>query len=113
MTQTRLMCIESTPGGANAGIVIPGSSPTRAYHATAGSVIDVPGDVTSCDVQALLSAHDPLPAGTQYFILLGQSGATGARPTYPSIGQHFIDTTVGVPLWWDGAAWRDCSGFSH
>lgn len=106
----RLLCVETTPSP----ICIPPGvlPPVRTYSATKGGVIDVSGDVNG-DVQTLLSARDPLPGGTNYFVLLGQSGPTSARPTYPVAGQPFIDTTVGAMLWFDGSAWRDVAGTSH
>jgi len=39
------------------------------------------------------------------------SGSTGERPALPYTGQPFFDTTLGLPIWWDGAAnWIDASG---
>lgn len=32
-------------------------------------------------------------------------GATTARPTSATQGAQFFDTTIGRPIWWDGAAW--------
>ncbi|MBR0760720.1 hypothetical protein [Bradyrhizobium japonicum] len=106
----RLLCIETTP----APICVPPGvlPPQRAYSATKGGVIDVPGDING-DAQTLLSARDPLPGGMNYFILLGQSGPTSARPSYPALGQAFIDTTVGSTLFYDGASWRDITGTSR
>jgi hypothetical protein len=37
-------------------------------------------------------------------------GATGERPVTPSIGWQFYDQSLGKPIWWDGATWRDATG---
>jgi len=75
------------------------------YASTKGDVLDVASDEASVDVQTLLSSG--------CFVILGQVGATAARPTYPRAGQQFIDVTVGTLLTYDGAAWRDVTGTSH
>lgn len=38
------------------------------------------------------------------------SGATGARPVTTVVGYMFFDTTLGLPVWWNGAAWVDATG---
>jgi hypothetical protein len=38
------------------------------------------------------------------------SGPTGSRPTATAAGQQWFDTTLGLPLWWNGTAWRDAAG---
>lgn len=38
------------------------------------------------------------------------TGLTTARPTSPSTGQCFFDTTLGKPIWWNGSAWVDGLG---
>lgn len=39
-----------------------------------------------------------IPVGNDY-------GATTQRPTSPTPGQTFWDTTIGKMIWWDGSAW--------
>jgi hypothetical protein len=39
--------------------------------------------------------------------LVGTSGPTTARPTYPKPGVVFVDTTIPAVIAWDGAAWRN------
>lgn len=54
----------------------------------------------------------------RFFDLLGiiatsvtQSGTTGARPgTGLYIGRVYFDTTLGIPVWWDGANWVNATG---
>jgi len=38
------------------------------------------------------------------------SGITGTRPAVKIVGQMFFDTTLGYPIWWDGAQWIDAAG---
>lgn len=42
-------------------------------------------------------------------------GPTTSRPigtvqTPLSIGQTYFDTTLGIPIWWNGTAWKNASG---
>lgn len=41
---------------------------------------------------------------------LGEYGLTAARVDKPSISQQFYDTTLGKPIWWNGANWKDAAG---
>jgi len=49
-----------------------------------------------------------------YAPIKAHSGATAARPTLGAddIGFEYFDTTLGVPVWWDGADWVDGTGAS-
>jgi hypothetical protein len=39
------------------------------------------------------------------------SGATAARPTTTLlVGQQYFDTTLGIPVWWNGSNWVNASG---
>ena len=39
------------------------------------------------------------------------SGTTAQRPvSFLFAGRVFYDTTIGLPIWYDGAAWRDAAG---
>ena len=42
------------------------------------------------------------------------SGPTSARPSAVTegAGAQFFDTTLGVPIWSDGAVWRNAAGAS-
>lgn len=39
-----------------------------------------------------------------------ESGVTGTRPASPVTGTTYFDTTLGQPIWYDGAAWVDATG---
>ena len=72
------------------------------YTCTKGGVLDVAGDATGTDVQVLLSSG--------YFVLLGQVGTTPERPTYPKVGQQYIDSTLSRLITFTGSDWRDVAG---
>lgn len=39
------------------------------------------------------------------------SGATVDRPTTDRVvGQTYFDTSLGIPIWWNGAQWVDATG---
>ena len=39
------------------------------------------------------------------------NGVTTGRPTSnQQIGQIFFDTTLGIPIWWNGKVWVNASG---
>ena len=39
------------------------------------------------------------------------SGTTANRPTLQlQIGQMFFDTTLGIPIWYNGTVWKNASG---
>ena len=54
--------------------------------------------------------HPAVLLNSSYFVLLGQSGSTSQRPTYPKAGAVFINTDVDVATWFDGAIWRQATG---
>jgi hypothetical protein len=38
-------------------------------------------------------------------------GLTAARPTVNlQIAQIYYDTTLGIPIWWNGTVWKNASG---
>jgi hypothetical protein len=40
-----------------------------------------------------------------------QNGATANRPTQNlQIGQFYFDTTLGIPIWYNGTVWKNASG---
>lgn len=47
--------------------------------------------------------------------VIPDSGTTADRPLNtgsPKLqtGQYYFDTTLGIPIWWDGTNWVDASG---
>lgn len=72
------------------------------YTAIGGTTLDVP----DADAQSLASAG---------WYIIGTVGSTTARPTAPSAtivptAASHIDTTLGKPVFSDGAVWRDHTG---
>ena len=44
-------------------------------------------------------------------ITVPPAGATADRPiSQLQIGQYFFDTTLGIPIWYDGTNWVDATG---
>lgn len=40
-----------------------------------------------------------------------QAGTTANRPTLQlQIGQTYFDTTLGIPIWYNGTVWKNASG---
>lgn len=40
-----------------------------------------------------------------------QNGTTANRPTQNlQVGQFYFDTTLGIPIWYDGTDWVDATG---
>jgi hypothetical protein len=39
-----------------------------------------------------------------------RGGTTAQRPANPQLFQQYFDTTVGLPVWWNGTAWQDAAG---
>jgi hypothetical protein len=40
-----------------------------------------------------------------------QNGTTANRPTQNlQIGQFYFDTTLGIPIWYNGTVWKNASG---
>jgi hypothetical protein len=47
--------------------------------------------------------------------VIPDSGVTADRPLDTGnpqlqIGQYYFDTTLGIPIWWDGTNWVDATG---
>jgi hypothetical protein len=85
---------------ANGMVCVPSApAPTqRAYSATVGVAIDVPGDL----------AGDAALLANQGFIALGSSGPTSARPTNNlKPGMWHVDTTLNFAVVFDGTSWRN------
>ena len=41
------------------------------------------------------------------------SGTTAERPTFKLyVGQMYFDTTLGIPIWWNGTVWKNASGIT-
>ena len=39
-----------------------------------------------------------------------RAGSSGARPSYPQLGNEYFDTTLNKPVYWNGTNWIDSSG---
>jgi hypothetical protein len=44
-------------------------------------------------------------------LIIPESGTTANRPTLLlQIGQMYYDTTLGIPIWYNGTVWKNASG---
>ena len=44
-------------------------------------------------------------------VTIPASGLTADRPTERlEVGQYYFDTTLGIPIWYDGTNWVDATG---
>ena len=58
---------------------------------------DLQGDIS--DIETALGTKQDIDAGV-----------TASRPVSPTTGQMFFDTTLGIPIWWNGTIWVDATG---
>jgi hypothetical protein len=44
-------------------------------------------------------------------VTIPDANTTALRPTYGlQVGQFYFDTTLGIPIWWNGSVWKNASG---
>jgi hypothetical protein len=41
---------------------------------------------------------------------VNRSATTALRPTTSILGEHYFDTTVSKPVWWNGTNYQDAAG---
>jgi hypothetical protein len=70
----------------------------RSYSVAIGGYVDVPDQ----DARIMSANGWTLSAAG-----LGGVGTTTLRPTNPTKGQNFHDTTLGYNIVWDGKNWRN------
>lgn len=68
----------------------------RTYTTTNGAYLDVP------DFDAAV-----LVANGWHLVAAGGVATTTNRPANPPKGTRMLDTTLGIEIVWDGAAWRN------
>jgi hypothetical protein len=54
------------------------------------------------------AVEDTVKAATLQAVRRG--GLTSLRPENPVTFEQYFDSTLGYPIWWNGAAWVDASG---
>jgi hypothetical protein len=46
-------------------------------------------------------------------LIVPSSGTTANRPTLQvQVGQSYFDTTLGIPIWYNGTVWKNASGMT-
>lgn len=56
------------------------------------------------------SLHDLTDSHNKLANQVSQVGTRSQRPSNPAIGTMYFDTTIGLPIWWNGQAWIDAKG---
>jgi hypothetical protein len=84
------------------------SDGAQIYASATGTLTTTP---TSSRVGFVVNAH---PSQGSILVLPARrthsSGTTAARPTTIIVGFQYFDTTLGIPTFWNGAAWVDATG---
>lgn len=76
-----------------------------------GPYININADISSIPLQSLIvllggATLNLIKAiNPNYF-----SGITADRPPTPYTSQQWFDTTIGLPVWWNGASWINAAG---
>ena len=121
--QTRTLTIQ---GGSGGSVIFQGDQMRNQFHnlqteirygAGGTSVFTVNSSGISlvgaaCTAPTMPVATNNTTIATTAFVysVMFQSGATAARPSSPSTGQHFFDTTLIKPIWYNGTNWVDATG---
>jgi hypothetical protein len=104
-TQTMTRMIIRFIGGTNTtGIIKINEIHARSAYNTTSPMIDIGGG------QTIYGNLFLQPGTTAYKAQITQNNTTANRPTSPVNGEMFFDTTLGVPIWYDGSNWIDAIG---
>jgi hypothetical protein len=68
------------------------------------------GTATATRGQIVFSARQINHSQVTSTQVVWENGVTGSRPVSPVTGQRYFDTTLGIPIWYDGANWIDATG---
>jgi hypothetical protein len=88
---------KETPGGAQAKA---NQAETNAKQYADGKIAEALNDskeYTDSQIEGI-ETHPPI------------GGPTGERPLAPFLYGCYFDTTLGIPIWWDGTKWVDAGG---
>jgi len=99
-------------------LVAPGITASSALilTATGGNPIEMKG---STGQPGIVNVYDSTGTtivtqlnGSQKGVIRIPGGATGARPNGPAsgAGAQWYDTTLGIPIWWNGSNWTNAAG---
>lgn len=76
-----------------------------------GPYISIRADITSLPIQPLITFNGGTT--TKIISMINQicfSDITPNRPTSPTVGLMFFDTTLGIPIWFNGVNWINAMG---
>jgi hypothetical protein len=71
------------------------------------------GAITDAKIAAGTITTDKIAAATitiANITALGSTGTTLQRPATPIMGQYYFDTTLVIPIWWNGTNWTNSAG---
>lgn len=107
--------------GLSAGAVpIPtwGIAPTfGGYAANATNLLQISSwrfwiDTSTATARFRFAGHQPTSLTDGLVVQSSQNGLTPARPSNPTTGEMFLDTSLGKPIWWNSTKWVDATGAS-
>lgn len=114
----RAVTTEDIPNNANGNVTVFGlvrdidtsafAAGSTVYSSAVGVLTNT---VSASTVGIVLDSHVSMGAVlVRPFRTLGATGTTAQRPTIRPTGFAYFDTTVGRPVWWNGASWRFADG---
>ncbi|MEE8308044.1 MAG: hypothetical protein V3R81_12315, partial [Gammaproteobacteria bacterium] len=110
----------STAGGGGSGgavlvnAVVPFAGTISVAGGLPGNTQAGDGSVGLFDQQAPditpIARWEALKTSAQINSMPVDSDITANRPVGPALGRRFFDTTLGIPIWFDGTNWVDATG---
>jgi len=120
-TGVNVDAVIQSQNAANKGIALTsenGSSVTGPVHiesgnasaGNSGDIIQQTGTATGTRGKITQDAASIDQTQTVSTNVVWENGVTGSRPGSPTTGQRYFDTTIGLPIWYDGTNWIDAAG---
>lgn len=114
----RALATDDIPNNTNGNVTVFGlvrdlntaafAAGSTVYSSAAGALTATPSAST---VGSVLDSHASAGAIlVRPFRTLGAMGTTAQRTTVRPTGFAYYDTTLGIPIWWNGAQWRNAAG---
>lgn len=102
-----------TTGGQASGIIQIRTGNATANNGSSGNIVLQTGSITGgTGVQGsivLIASQVNFSYVTAVNFVI-QNGVTANRPATPVIGSEYFDTTLGIPIWYNGTNWVDAAG---
>lgn len=104
-TATRPLYIET--GNKTAGTGDSGDISLRTGTSAGGARGSVEINATNVNITVVTAVNFNYGVTNQ---LTWQSGVTASRPGAPVTGTRYFDTTINLPIWYNGSGWQDAAG---